>query len=719
MAERAAMRVPPTREVVAAAILATFSGLGVFVPFAIGALFSGMVSHQPSGLEALLRVPATVLSVPLVSVIAGVAAVAMYRGSTWGRRLALGVAILLLLSPVAAVLDGMLMQGGDSGDDTDSAVGVVVDLVWRHLFAMAPRALALTVTAVLVGGTVAFGVLTRPRQAPVQDGASGSTARRPRVAMVLLLLLSVESLVPYLSSLARLALPGAEQSGQSGVEALNIGGGTLTMIATFAASGLALFAARAILTRAPVGPYVAPMAAAIAGPWCAIPLGVIGGGLTSPSYTDSGLEVSAGLPSLIAGWVLIALAVVAISAPFVIAVSVFRRRSWFRLPGERLPTGAPTNSSRFARAIGAAAVVLAAPFVIGAASIIINPPPPPVGENVAILDGRAYEFVAPASLEGQSPASAGTLTGWSASLTITDPTAYAVEGVPVEQAIIIGLTGPEQSWPYGLFVASDGCCELPQEACGYVPIEDPDVFVSECGPPEEVVDDGRLFLVIHDPGFVVGSADLSPTGRQVTTNGRLDPRVDPDVLAIGGVPDTEAIAVVVGRRIVLYGAASRPALGELCRYSPAAVAGAYAAQWEAEKGLLPADETVPGGCELPSEIWADGRAYRRDDAELAVLAVPVEALTPIGTAEGSDTGSDTDDGDPQRFPFPSTLDATAYRIADVDPETAIAVMAGGRVVVFLHELDKYGLPLPAELCRYVSAGASENDLAPEEIGCPA
>ena len=74
----------------------------------------------------------------------------------------------------------------------------------------------------------------------------------------------------------------------------------------------------------------------------------------------------------------------------------------------------------------------------------------------------------------------------------------------------------------------------------------------------------------HD--FRVTLADLAPIGAAATAPEAPDPRVDLAAQAIRGVPASEAIALRVGERILLYAAIERRSLGELCRYSPSAAA---------------------------------------------------------------------------------------------------------------------------------------------------
>ena len=688
---------PSTREVAGGAALALVGALGVFFPIASVGLIAPLLGAGPGGvLDALARV-ATLI--PVVCLLSLAAAVARYRDARWARALSILVVGLLVAALPVWFLATISLPMGDGG---------LAETVLWHLFLVIPHQPVGSAVAFVAGLVVAWSLLTRAGPARARG-----PARRPSFAMFLLILTGVESVAPYLSWLATnlLAPPVAANGGPPihGPAAV-AAAGILVAIPSAMASISALAAARAIRSRAPYGLYLAPAASAMAGPWSALWVVLIGVG--SLGSTDEGsIAVRLALQAVVI--ILVGLSALAF---FVVSATVLGRRDWFldRAMAAQLTSGAArSRPGRFWTVAGGVMTASLLPLVVASAIAIVNPPPPPLYYNDVLFDGRAYRHAAPLDIAEAVLAPAGSLSAWTEDLqiSVTRPDAFTFPSIPIERAIVVrgGIEGSEL--PFSVFVPSDGAQAVPSEVCRYIPIESAAILAAPCV-PLSVSLAGTTYDIVGG-GFVVVRGDLDPLEARVDVAEIPDPRVDLAANLVRGVPVTEAIALRAGERILIYMATGRYIGGELCRYSPLAVEDPLAD--EKEQG----EASLPYGCLFPSDVVFEGRRYLRDSSYADILRVPTSALTPLGTAAA--LHPDFNVVEPgATVPFPATIDATAHRITGVDPETAIAFRVGDRVVVLVIRLE--GAPLiPPALCPYVDPGVAaqwERDKG-ESPGCSA
>lgn len=705
--------VPPTREVLAAALLATLGSLGLVGPLMFdGLMASGLIgfsSHGGGGVGPAFvdRLIAHLPAMPVICVAAIAAAFGLYRRAPWGRRLALVVGGALIAAPLALVLRTVLVTEPEFGDEMRVAGGLA-DLLLFQVFLVVRGALVPAVLVPVLGALVVWGVSTRPGQRPEAEDdprrAAGTpetsgtpSARRPRVAMVTLAILAVLALAPYLAwvAAARLGPPTPELSAPalpgtaSAPSGWDFGIGIIIAIPTAIAAGLAFVAGRAIWSRAAYGPYVAPAAAAIAGLWSTSWLFIVGIQLASRGESEQAA-------ANVAGVLLVALAGLSVLSFFPVTIGVLRRRAWFRERGELGAASRPRRRQAGA-VLGIGTALLLTPVGIGAAAWVTNPPGVPLFYNDILVDGRAYRYVAPIDADTTSLVAAGTVSAWTEDLDVTATDVFAVPGTPADRAIVV-VGGPDGTpWRLGLFVPSNDVSEgIPTDLCRLIPIEDAIVDVETCGPPYEVSLGSVRYEQISEPSaFTITADDLAPAGATVTTTSEfVDPRIGLAAMAIQDVPTTDAIALLVGRRVVLYKQSGRYGPGELCRFSPAAVANPLP---DFDKEDLGIDESPPSGCGFPYVVWLNSTSYPLEQRDQELFDVPVAALTRLGPAlaEMPELGPDHPNG---RQPFPPTVDPTAYAIEGVDPHHAIAFIVGERVVVMRPK--EFGMSIPPGLCPY-------------------
>lgn len=713
---------PSVWEILPAALLATVGGLGIFVPLAIVAVLSGLTSEQPEGPAILQGLFRAATLVPALYVAALVASIALYRQAQWARRLARIVSVLLMAAPfvwVAGSALGLFRVGAD-GTLPDGTIGL--RFLLYQAFLIAEPTLGVVAAGAIVGAITFWGIREAARgatnaAAAADPGTPRPAARRPDLAMVLLVFVGVDALVPYLAWIltggvaSQASAHGGVVDGTSGA---NVVTGVMLAIPTAMASIGALAAARAIRARAPYGPYLAPAAAAIAGPWSAVWLGGLIGSVLGTG--DEGtLDAVLLVPRLL---LLAAVAIVAL-AFFPVTASVMRRRGWFLDRRTWRTRGAQRHRvGRFWPVTAGLALVLSLPLALGTFNLAVNPPPLQLRFGEVLLDGQPYDFAAPVSVDVQELASAGRLSAWASDLAIEDPEAYALSGFSPELAVVVVGSPLGTSVQASLFVPRQDLTgqwrSIPAELCPLVELEEADVFVEPCGPPGQIILAGVVYDVVVGSGFVLRPADLGePAGIASADQAPSDERVSLAARAIDNVPSEEAVVLMVGNRIVLYRALvtdGLPISGELCRYSPSALENPLS---EEKFGGAP----VPEGCTFPYSVAFESRIYERDPRLTDLLDIPTSALTRIGVAQSADSGM-PENGQPVLTPFPVTIDAAVYRIDGVSPERAIAFVIGTHQVVAL--AGDSADPIPAELCPYVSSSAAAELEAQgyEPLGCP-
>jgi len=726
-----------TPEIIAGATLITFGALGVFLPFLAGALIATILGAGDTGLAALAQVGQLATSIPLVCLVALLAALGLFRRSRWNRPVATAVAGLLAASPIAMLIGDV--AGGQAGlplpleQVHGPEAAPVVAAVLYHGF-VAPLGAPLYVPlAVAAFGVVVLAALRadararrRHANAPLPGApalsARAKSARRPSVAMALLFVLGILSLGPYLAWLLSVVIPraavahGGPETG-SGI-IVNPGSGLLYAIPSAMASIGALAAARAIWSRAEHGPWIAPAASLIAGPWSALWITVLAAGLS----VDSGQAALFAVQLFLYGVGLVC----ALSFLIVIA-SVFRRRAWFVRSAAAAPRrGRPGRFWSVTAGIGGA---LAIPLALGLATAVGGPDLPHVEYGGVLFDGVAYQSAGPINPPGDVLSRVGVLEAWDASIGIEDPAVFTIGAVPATEAIALyDRAGPGEATlsvyvPLLTAVDEHGAFVVPEELCRYVDLEAPGVSVQPCGPPGFVTFHGVDYVDVGWAGFVVAASDTSATNETAVPPAAPDPRIDLTVHTIRDVMIDEAFALLVGSRVVVYQAGTFPS--ELCRYSPGALSdplqmaikeieneGAFIDDLEYQKLM------VPPGCEFPYAVRFGERIYAHDFRDDELYDIPRFAVAPIGVALATErSGGEEEFGPSADRPFPPTLDDTVYGIDGVDPSLAIAFAVLDRFVVL--RSNGQGLPVPPELCPYVRVDVVEQYIAEGEtdIGC--
>ena len=712
-----------TRELVAGATLVAFGTLGVFLPFLSGALFVSMVGAGATGLEAIVLAGQIATSIPLVCIVALVAAIGLYRHASWSRATALTVGALLAASPAAHVVGSGASDSGvgsivHMGTTEDSPVPPVVAAVLHHVFAAqasAPIYVSLVVAAI---GAVVLAALWRGAR-PIGAPAPGPAApvRRPSTAMLLLLVTGILSIGPYVSWLLAAAIPRTAVA--SGGSAIDSGtGGAVAIGLLYAIPGAmgsisALAAARAIHARAAYGPWIAPAASLTSGGWSALWIAFV----AAMTSTGGGAATAVGL-------FLFGVALVCAASFFVVTASVFRRRTWFT--GSAVVTSPRRRRpGRFWTVTGGAGGALAIPLALSLATSIGRPELPHVDYGAVLFGGVEYHYAGPVDVPEDRLSDVGDLEAWDASLGIDDPTVYAIDSVPASEAIALpehrelGKVTLTVYVPLLTSVDQYGAFLVPNALCQYVDLEAPGVSVQPCGPPG-VLSLRGIEYVDTGEDYVVAVADLAATSDVAVAATAPDVRVDLTVHGIRDVPIDEAFALRVGSRVVVYQAGIYPA--ELCRYSPAAISDPLQTKVKEidETGEIPgilewAQLVVPFGCEFPPAVRFGGRVYQTEFRTVELLDVPLSAVTPIGVGLATEPGEPADGT--SEHPFPPTLDDTVYSIAGVDPSVAVAFAVLDRYIVL--RSTSAGLPVPPELCPYVRIDILQRYIAEGEtdLGC--
>jgi len=714
--ERQASQPHRGREVAAAALLVAIGAVSVFLPYAVAALFSGI--FEGSGPSQLLRVAGIVAYAPAVGIVALLPGLALYRRWSWGRAAALAVALLLAASPVVAVVSqtGNWLETGEASLTSDISPAAVVQVLLWHVFVVQNYGIGISVAAGAAGIGILVSLVDRVRM-PIRARRTVSSvepprtaqpgAVRPSLAFALLILVGLGSIAPYLGWLViGSSVPQAEAHGGP---AVSTGTGPVAAIGlalaipTAIASITALAAARAIRRRSVAGIVLAPAASLVAGPWSALAVIIAG-----QTLVRGGGDADAGAESSLLGAVLTILAIFLAAAALPVTANVIARRRWFVRDGGTGDGGTTIGRRRALRlwpVTTGVALVLSLPLVLAVAASISAGDPPDIRFGEVQFDGRPYTQAAPVLDEpGIASSNAGTLDAWAADIDVADPIVHVVDGVDSTELIVIAVHWDGSQAALMAFVPRDsfddmGNLVVPAGACPHLAIGDPSTFVEPCGPARQTALDGDAYVAIDAHGLDISTADLTKLSAEPALDLGMDPRIDGTPLSIRDVPVTEAFAVEVGARIVVY-RSTRTVATQLCRYAPDAIRSPLFDMGKFDERDNAGDyPMIPEGCGFPTQIEFDGLSFEILYQANSVLAVPAAALSAVGEAQRIEYLDEFEET--TVLPFAPIFDPTVYRIEGIDPTVAVALSVDDKVLVF--GLGNQESGIPAELCRYVSA----------------